>query len=138
MNVVLDTNILVSALRSNQGASHRLLQLLTENQYTPNISVPLFAEYESVLKRPHLLPHLNRSDIDAFLNYFLYQSKIRKIFYLWRPYLKDPKDDLILELAVESHSCIITHNLKDFKGTETFGVEVISPQTFLQRLKEPL
>ncbi len=67
-----------------------------------------------------------------FLDYILSQSNIRKIFYLWRPHLRDPKDDLVLEVAVESQSeYIITFNQKDFKGVEKFGIKVVTPKEFL-------
>ena len=133
INVVIDTNVLIAALRSKQGASHKLLLLLTKELYTPNISVPLFLEYESVAKRESLLRDLNSEDIDSILNYILSKSNIRKIFYLWRPFLKDQKDDLVLEVAVESQSqYIITFNKSDFSGCEKFGVQVVTPQEFMK------
>lgn len=132
INVVLDTNVLVSALRSKLGASHKLLILLPNGAYQPNISVPLFVEYESVVKREGMLNGLSEVDIDAILDYLLSKSSIRKIFYLWRPTLKDPKDDLVLEVAVESQSkYIITFNKRDFKGAEKFGIKVVTPQEFM-------
>ena len=132
INVVLDTNVLVSALRSKLGASHKLLILLPNGAYQPNISVPLFVEYESVVKREGMLNGLSEVNIDAILDYLLSKSSIRKIFYLWRPTLKDPKDDLVLEVAVESQSTyIITFNKRDFKGAEKFGIKVVTPQEFM-------
>ena len=132
INVVLDTNVLVSALRSKLGASHKLLILLPNGAYQPNISVPLFVEYESVVKREGMLNGLSEVNIDAILDYLLSKSSIRKIFYLWRPTLKDPKDDLVLEVAVESQSkYIITFNKRDFKGAEKFGIKVVTPQEFM-------
>ncbi|MCP5415456.1 MAG: putative toxin-antitoxin system toxin component, PIN family [Chromatiaceae bacterium] len=132
INVVIDTNVLVSALRSKLGASHKLLILLPNGAYQPNISVPLFVEYESVVKREGMLNGLSEVDIDAILDYLLSKSSIRKVFYLWRPTLKDPKDDLVLEVAVESQSkYIITFNKRDFKGAEKFGIKVVTPQEFM-------
>ncbi len=133
INVVIDTNVLVSALKSKQGASHKLLISLADNLFLPNISVPLFFEYESVAKRIGLLSKLDKKDIDSILDYFISQSSIRKIFYLWRPFLKDPKDDLVLEVAVESQSkFIITFNKKDFRGCEKqFGIKIVTPQEFI-------
>ena len=131
MNVVIDTNVLISALKSNRGAAYKLLMLLPDKVFVPNVSVALFFEYESVSKREGLTD-LSSEDIDIFLDYFLSQSRIRKIFYLWRPFLKDPKDDLVLEVAVESESdYIITFNLKDFKGCDKFGIKAITPQEFI-------
>jgi len=133
INVVIDTNVLISALRSKQGASHKLLLLLAEDAFTPNVSVPLFVEYESVAKRTGLLSGLNSSDINSILDYFLSKSNIRKIFYLWRPFLKDQKDDLVLEVAVESQSeYIITFNTSDFSGCEKFGVKIVTPYEFMK------
>ena len=132
VNVVIDTNVLISALRSKQGASYKLLMALPENLYRPNVSVPLFVEYEAVTKREGLISGLSAADVDVILDYFLSQSCIREIFYLWRPHLKDPKDDLVLELAVESQSeFIVTFNKKDFRGIDRFGVRAITPQEFM-------
>jgi predicted nucleic acid-binding protein len=89
-------------------------------------------EYESVLKRPGLIVGLDETDLDDILNYFLSRSKIREIFYLWRPCLRDPKDDLVLEVAVASESkYVITHNLRDFQGIERFGIRAVTPKEFL-------
>ena len=133
VNVVIDTNVLISALKSKRGASYKLLLLLEDDIYTPNVSVPLFVEYESIVKRSGLLASLNTEDIGAILDYFLSKSKVRQIYYLWRPFLKDAKDDLILEVAVESQSkYIITFNKKDFIGCNQFGIEVVTPQEFMK------
>ncbi len=132
MNIVIDTNVLISALKSKRGASYKLLLSLPEEVFIPNVSVPLFLEYESVAKRQGLLSKLSTQDINSILDYFLSQSSIREIFFLWRPYLKDSKDDLVLEVAVESQSeYIITSNTKDFKGCDKFGIAVVTPQEFL-------
>lgn len=132
-NVVLDTNVLIAALRSKRGCAYKLLILFTEDLYVPNVSVPLFVEYESVAKREGMVPEeMTEEDIEAILDYLLSKSSIRKVFYLWRPILKDPKDDLVLEVAVESQSeYIITFNKKDFIGTEKFGIKVVTPKEFL-------
>ena len=132
MNVVIDTNVVISALKSKQGASYKLLMALPKELFTPSVSVPLFLEYKSVAKRQGLVSKLSSQDIDSILEYFLSKSSIRKIFFLWRPYLKDPKDDLVLEVAVESQSeYIITFNTKDFKGCNKFGIAVVTPQEFI-------
>jgi putative PIN family toxin of toxin-antitoxin system len=134
INVVIDTNVLVAALRSKRGGSYRLLMLLADDIYVPNISVPLFIEYESVLKRESMVPEaLSKGDIEDILDYLLSKSSIRKVFYLWRPLLKDPKDDLVLEVAVESQSeYIITFNKKDFRRAGKFGIKIVTPKEFLQ------
>jgi putative PIN family toxin of toxin-antitoxin system len=133
INVVLDTNVLIAALRSKRGSAYKLLTSLIDDLYVPNVSVPLFVEYESVAKREGMVPEeLTKEDIEAILDYLLSKSSIRKVFYLWRPILKDPKDDLVLEVAVESQSeYIITFNKKDFLGVEKFGIKVVTPKEFL-------
>ena len=132
INIVLDTNVLVSALKSKQGASFKLLSLIDNGDFKLNISVPLFLEYESVAFRESLNLPLGKSDIEDVLNYIAQVSIKRDIFYLWRPYLKDPKDDLVLEVAVESGSkIIVTYNKKDFAGINKFGIKALTSKEFL-------
>lgn len=137
IQVVIDTNVLVSALRSRRGAAHRLLTLVDDGRWRINLSVPLFLEYEDVVKRPDSGVSLSPEEIDDILNFICAAANLRAIFYLWRPALRDPKDDFILELAVES-GCdfIITYNVRDFAGAEKFGIEVVTPQQFFERLEE--
>lgn len=136
INVVIDTNVLISALRSNQGASYKLISLIGTGKFDISLSVPLLIEYEAVSKRKKF-EHLIDTDIDDLLNYLCKVADKRDIFFLWRPFLKDPKDDMILELAVEA-GCeyIITYNLDDFKGIEQFGLEAITPKQFLIKIGE--
>ena len=136
ISVVLDTSILVAAVRSQLGASQRLLRLLPDARFRPAISVPLFVEYSSVLKRPEHLLGRNPEQADAFLDFLLSVSQLHEIFYLWRPVLPDPDDDMILELAIAA-DCryIITHNVADFRGCEAFRVEAVTPGEFLRRLE---
>ena len=132
INVVIDTNVLIAALKSRRGAAHKLLLNLPKGRYRPCVSVPLFVEYESVAKRAGLVSGLENTEIDAILDFVLSKSSIREIFFLWRPYLRDAKDDMALEVAVESQSrYIITFNKRDFKGVERFGIETVTPQEFM-------
>jgi len=132
VNITIDTNVIVAALKSQRGASYKLLMSLKDDVYVSHISVPLFIEYESVVRREGLVENLTEKDIDTILDYFLSKSKIQKIFYLWRPFLKDPKDDLVLELAVKSQSkYIVTFNKRDFVGSEKFGIKAVTPYEFL-------
>lgn len=133
--VVLDTNVLLAALRSRRGASYRLLSLIGDGRWKMNLSVPLFLEYEDVVKRPDSGHGLGTEQVDDILDFICASANLREIFYLWRPVLPDPKDDFILELAVES-GCdfVVTFNVRDFTGAEKFGIEVITPQEFLRKL----
>jgi len=130
--ITIDTNVVISALKSKRGASYKLMMLLPEDLFMPNISAPLFIEYKSVAKREGLVANLTQQEVDAILDYYLSKSKIHKIYYLWRPFLKDSKDDLVLEVAVTSKSrYIITFNKKDFKGCEKFGISAVTPYEYI-------
>ena len=135
--VVIDTNVFVTALRSQRGASYRLLSLINSGKYQINLSVPLVIEYEAVAKRLVGEITLSAKDVDDILDYTVRLANHWKIHYLWRPQLKDPSDDMLLELAVAA-GCdyIITYNLNDFKGVEQFGIEAITPKEFLERIGE--
>ncbi len=135
--VVIDTNVLIAALRSQRGASFLLLSLIGDRRWQMNLSVPLFLEYEDVAKRPDSGLTLSTEQVDDVLNFICAEANLREIFYLWRPVLPDPADDFILELAVESRcDFIITFNIRDFAGAEKFGIGVITPQEFLRKLGE--
>ena len=134
--IVIDTNVLVSGLRSNRGASYKLLSIIGNEVFEFCISAALVIEYESVLKRTHLI-ELKPEIIDDIIDYICLKGTKTEIFYLWRPVLKDPKDDFILELAVNSNSkFVITFNKKHFVGIEKFGIAVLNPKEFLQKIGE--
>jgi putative PIN family toxin of toxin-antitoxin system len=130
--IVIDTNVFVSALRSQGGASYRLLSLVPRGAFRIALSVPLVLEYESATKRQGLLaPSL----VDDILDRLCLFADLYTIFFLWRPYLRDPGDDLVLELAVRARSdFIVTYNTRDFEGIERFGLSVLNPKEFLERL----
>jgi putative PIN family toxin of toxin-antitoxin system len=133
--IVLDTNVLIAALRSRKGASFQVLKRIGRGQFDIVLSVPLFLEYEDVAKRTSRAVGLRHSDIDDILDYLCSVGEHREIFFLWRPFLKDPMDDMVLEVAVESNcDYIVTHNIKDFRGIEKFGIEAIRPGKFLRKL----
>jgi putative PIN family toxin of toxin-antitoxin system len=128
--IVLDTNIIISALKSRQGAANKLLSILGGEKYISCVSVPLVLEYEEVIGR--IFPKMPKSDINDLLDYICKQSLKSPIYYLWRPVLKDPKDDMILEIAVASSAdAIVTYNVKDFLPTKDFGIALASPKEIL-------
>jgi putative PIN family toxin of toxin-antitoxin system len=137
LRVVLDTNVLVAALRSAHGASFTLLSALPSPNCTPVLSVPLYVEYQDVLLRPGMLPPgFTPADILAYCRFLASISHQQEIFFLWRAHLRDPKDDMILELAVAAQArYITTHNLRDFVGVEDFGVIPICPADFLKLVR---
>jgi putative PIN family toxin of toxin-antitoxin system len=137
--VVLDTNVLVAGLRSRFGASFRLLQLLGTGRFEIAISVPLVLEYEDVLIRQAGLVGLDETDIGDMIDYICLVGQRQRIYYLWRPTLRDPKDELVLELAVAANcEGIVTFNRKDFLGADQFGLSVMTPRELLFAIGEIL
>jgi putative PIN family toxin of toxin-antitoxin system len=138
MRVVLDTNILVAALRSRRGASYHLLQLIPDDRFKICLSVPLYLEYLEVTMRPEHWPAgMTEKQILGAVRYLVSQAHLQEIYFHWRPFLSDSKDDMVLELAVAARAeKIVTFNLKDFRGIEVFDVDAIKPQDFLVEIGE--
>lgn len=133
--IVLDTNVLYAGLYSSKGASFKVLKAIEKGKLQIVISTTLLFEYEDILKRNQAILGLSNQEIEKILDYFCVQSEHQKIYYLWRPHLPDPKDDHLLELAVASGTkLIVTHNTKDFKGLEKFGVRSITPKKLLEEI----
>jgi putative PIN family toxin of toxin-antitoxin system len=133
--VVIDTCVFISALRSSRGASHRLLMLIGGKQFEIALSVPLVVEYEDAAKRMPEATGLEPEEVDDVIDFLCSVAHLQEIHFLWRPALRDARDDQVLELAVEARCrTIVTHNIKDFAGTEDFGVEAVTPGEFLRRI----
>ena len=133
--IVIDTNVLVAGLRSRRGYAFQLLQLVGTAHFDINLSVPLVMEYEDVLYRQ--LPHLfvSQAVVDEVINYHCMVARKHRIFFLWRPFLRDPGDDMLLEVAVKARcDFIVTYNKRDFRGTEQFGLQVVTPEEFLHKI----
>lgn len=136
-DVVLDTNVIVAALRSKRGASNKLLSLVGTQKFEIHDSVALILEYEDVLQRYRTELGLSQDDVADFIDALCSMAHHHKIYFLWRPTLSDVNDELILELAVTARcQYIVTHNVSDFKGIEKFGVQAITPREFLQIIRE--
>jgi putative PIN family toxin of toxin-antitoxin system len=137
--VILDTNVLVAAFRSKQGASFRLLSLLAENdvRFQINVSSALVLEYEAVLKREQLRQEKDLNPIDAFLDDLVARANRHSIFFWIRPFLPDAGDDFILELAMASETdFIVTYNTKNFLRAKQLGMGIITPRELLQKIGE--
>ncbi|MBW4477438.1 MAG: putative toxin-antitoxin system toxin component, PIN family [Tolypothrix brevis GSE-NOS-MK-07-07A] len=135
--IVLDTNVLFAGLRSQRGASYKLLTILNDIRWQLNISTALLFEYEEILKRQQAQLGLSLEDIDNVIEAICSIANKRSIFYLWRPILNDPDDDFLLDLAVESQAdYIITYNQKDLQPANKFGIKVVTPKQFLQEMGE--
>ncbi len=134
--IIMDTNVLFAGLYSSAGASFQVLKLIDSGKVKPVISTTLLFEYEDVLKRKQTELSLSNKQIDIILDNLCDLSQFQKIHFLWRPYLRDPKDDYVLEVAVASSTkMIITHNIKDFNGVGKFGILAIPPGKFLGVIK---
>ncbi len=139
IQIVLDTNVLISALRSQRGASFKLVSLIgLDERFEINVSTPLVLEYEDVAKRPEVGIELSFEDIDSIIDYLCAVANRCQIFFLWRPFLRDSKDDLVLELAVEAQcDYIISYNKRDFQNVDLFfGIQILDPLEFLKLLGE--
>lgn len=131
--VVIDTNVIVAGLRSNRGSAFRLLELVGTGAFDIHLSVPLVLEYQEVLSRELPNLYIDASAIEDFIGFHCSVATRHRIFFLWRPYLPDPKDDMVLELAVKA-GCdnVVTYNTRDFVGIEQFGIKAITPAEFLR------
>jgi len=137
--VVLDTNVLVAASRSLNGASFALLLALRNGQFTALASVPLMLEYEAVLKLPEQLATSGRDAAmtDAFLDALSLFIEPVHLHYLWRPQLRDPADEMVLETALNGRAeALVTLNIADFAPASHFRLPVLTPGAFLRRLRE--
>ena len=129
----MPTNILVAATRSRQGASFALLSAVPSPAFELCLSVGLYTEWQAVLTRPqNIPPGRSADDVLRFLRYLASQSHLQEIHFLWRPFLPDADDDMVLELAFAA-GCrhIVTHNAKDFCGSERLGIPALSPRDFI-------
>jgi predicted nucleic acid-binding protein len=109
--------------------------LIGGKQFEIALSVPLVVEYEDAAKRMPEAKGLGPEEVDDVIDYLCSVAHLQEIHFLWRPVLRDARDDHVLELAVEAEcKIIVTHNIKDFMGTEAFGVEVVTPGEFLRRI----
>ena len=113
-----------------------MLKALSQEKIRPVLSVPLLFEYEDVLKRNSRKLGITHEDIDLFLDNVCNLCTFHEMHYLWRPFLRDPKDDLVLELAIAAQAnTITTFNTKDFKGAEQLGIRIQSPKQLLEEIK---
>lgn len=136
MRYVLDTNVVVAAVRSPKGASAEILRMTLLEKIEIVCSVPLFLEYEAVLKRPEQLKAAGVSlrDVTNLLNVLAGKIQEVEIAYLWRPQLRDPADEMVLEAAVNGQAgTIITFNQRDFLPQAlSFGLAVWKPEQFFR------
>jgi putative PIN family toxin of toxin-antitoxin system len=128
---VFDTNVLVAALRSERGASRKLLLSALDGGVLVIASVPLMIEYESVLTRPHHLSAtgLSVEETNAVLDALAAVAEPIRLRFLWRPQLRDAADEMVLETAVNGRADrLVTFNLRHLKAAaHRFGIHAITP-----------
>ena len=139
IRVVIDTSVLVAAARSRNGASFELISLLPDIRFQICLSVGVYSEWQSVITRPeHLPPGVDESMALGFVRYLASIAHLQQVHFLWRPFLRDADDDMVLECAVASGAkYIITHNIKDFRRASELGVRAVTPFQFLNSVLKP-
>jgi putative PIN family toxin of toxin-antitoxin system len=135
----LDTSVIVAALRSRSGASNAVLEHIAGSRLRPLVTTAVFLEYEDVLRRPEirLATGMTEEDIGGFLAALASAAEAVEVNFRWRPQLSDPKDELVLEAAVNGEAdALVTHNLRDFEpATRLFGLRVLLPRDVLKELR---
>jgi putative PIN family toxin of toxin-antitoxin system len=137
--IVLDTDVVVTALRSASGGSNAVLIAVACGQLVPLVTPALFLEYEAVLKRSEqrLVHGLDLAAIDRFLAALAAASEAVEISFQWRPQLRDANDEMVLETALNGQAdALVTHNVKDFAGAAMrFGLRILRPGELLKEIR---
>ena len=138
MRAVFDTSVLVSSARSRDGASYALVSSIPSPHFQICLSVGLYMEWQAVLSRPeHLPPGQTPAEAQAHVRYLASQAHLQDIHFLWRPFLPDPNDDMVLELAFAAGSrYVVTHDITDFRGSQQLGIQAITPRDFLAIIRQ--
>lgn len=138
MRYVLDTNVIVAALRSPHGASASLLDRALSGAFVSLASVPLVLEYEAICRDPaqRIVSGLSGTEVEAIVNALCAVAEPVETRFLWRPQLRDPADEMVLETAINGRAdTLVTFNRRDFgQVPEDFGIALLSPQDAVRRL----
>lgn len=139
LRVVMDTSVIVAALRSAGGASNALLVLIAERAIRPLATTALFLEYEAVLLRAEqrLATGMSEAEVGGFLAALASAAEAVEVHFQWRPQLRDPADEMVLEAAINGRAdALVTHNVADFLAAAArFGLRVVTPGEILKELK---
>ena len=132
MKIVIDTNVLIAALRSRKGASYKLFSLVQSGVFTPVLSLPLYLEYEEVIMRQVNSGVFLHEAGENLLDFICYNFEHQELHYQWRPMLNDPKDEMVLETLFNSRSqYLITYNKKDFTAVKELKNRILDAKEFL-------
>jgi len=139
VRLVLDTDVVVAAMRSPAGALAAILMAARQSQTTLLVSVSLAMEYEAVCCRAEhrLAAGLSDREVDVFLSAVIAMAEPVETHFLWRPQLRDPGDEMVLEAAVNGRAdALVTFNMRDFGAVPSrFGVEVLLPREAIARIR---
>ena len=140
MRAVLDTDVIVAAMRSPGGASAAILRKARQGSVTLLVSVPLAMEYEAVCSEAEhrLAAELTESEVQIFLDAVVAMAEQVETHFLWRPQLRDPGDEMVLEAAVNGRAdLLVTFNVRDFGPVPSrFGIELLIPRDALERIRQ--
>jgi putative PIN family toxin of toxin-antitoxin system len=135
----LDTDVVVAAMRSPAGASAAILQSIRREEANLLLSVPLAIEYEAICQRGEhrLAAGLSQRQVDIFVTAVIAMAEPVETHFLWRPQLRDPGDEMVLEAAVNGRAdALVTFNLRDYgEAAGHFGVEVLLPRIAIGRIR---
>jgi putative PIN family toxin of toxin-antitoxin system len=132
LQIVIDTNVLICALKSRRGPSFRLLSTLGDPRWQANVSTALLLEYEEKLLELRAALGLNTAEIGAVLDIVARRSRHRIIYFHWRPQSRDPDDDFLVDLAGSGCDCCVTFNLRDWPAE--IHCKAVTPGDFLAML----
>lgn len=137
IRIVVDTNVFIGAILGPKGPCRELLRRCFEGKYQPLMGNTLFCEYEEILARADILTRcpIDLDDIQVLLNSFMHICEWTSIYFLWRPNLKDEKDNHLIELAVAGNAeLLITRNIKDFRHAELVfpNMRILTPEQVLK------
>ena len=139
MRLVLDTSVVVAAMRSPTGASAALLMRARKGKVTLLANVALALEYEAACRRAEhaVAAGLTADEVGIFVDAVLAMVEPVESYFVWRPLLRDPADEMVLEAAANGRAAaIVTFNQRDFGAVPLeFGIEVLTPAAALRRIK---
>jgi putative PIN family toxin of toxin-antitoxin system len=137
---VLDTDVVIAAMRSPAGASAAILRATRQGLATLLLSVPLALEYEAVCRESdhRIAAGLSESQVNVFVNGVIAMAEPVETHFLWRPQLRDPNDEMVLEVAVNGRTdALVTFNVRDYgEAPGRFGLDLLLPKTAIRRVRQ--